>query len=354
MKRISTTVLLTIALFLNSGLALAQNPGSGGGGGSFVIPSELPMIQSSQLLRAFAFHRATRASMDVSSSGQVPNRGVRVEVSKLGNETADDLVNTLAGRSVQFTLASRRDKVNLYVQVMDEDGFALFHGSQHFALEFEGDGQPRLPQSWKPGFIMLNKRVRIPFPGVRSVEIVFRNSSGDIVSNPGLTLHGNGFLLPIEYADRKGELKVSFVNSITGLNGTAVYDLENGRLRPASSFVNVNSNFPGHIEHYTQYTDITDMNVGGLHRETVFRYNATKGLSVDFWVTFEGGVPARAVVTAFTIPEDPGVLHFVRTPLIEGKARGISYPPGKYFLFFESEVDQFREIQFDNEGGGKG
>lgn len=354
MKKISTIPLLTITLlFLTFRIAYAQSP-RGGEGGSGTIPAELPMIQSSQLLRAFAFHRAVRATMDVGSAGQVPNRGVQVEVKKQGDETADDLVNTLAARTVQFTLASPRDKMNLYVQVMDEYGFPLFHGSQHFAFEFESNGQPRLPRSWKSDFIKLNQRIRIPFPGVRNVEIVFRNANGDIVSNPGLTLQGNGFLLPIEYVDRRGELKVSYVNNVTGLNGTAVYDLENGRLRPAASLVNVSQNFPGLIEHYGRYTDVTDMNVGGLHKETVFRYDATKGLSVDFWITFEGEVPARAVIIAFILPEEPGNLHFVRMPLVDGKARNVSFPPGKYFLLFESEVNQFREIQFDNEGGGKG
>ncbi len=358
MKIISTAILTSALMFLNFSTASAQNSSSGGGGGSFAIPPELPMIKSATLLRAFAFHRAVRATMDVGSPGQVPNRGVRVEVLKQGNETADDLVNTLAGRTVQFTLASPRDKVNLYVQIMDEYGFPLFYGSQNFTMTFGNNGEPRLPQNWEVGFIKLNKRIRIPFPGVRNVEIVFRNAKGDIDTNPSLTLLGDGFLLPFEYVDRRGEIKVSYVNSMTGFNGTAVYDLENGRLRPAASLVNVSQNFPGLIEHYSRYSDATEVSGSGWHKETVLRFDVTKGLYTDFLIFLEGGQPARAVIIAFTLPselpsENSGELHFIRTPLVEGRARSVSFPQGKYFLFFESEVDQFREIHYDNEGGGK-
>jgi len=338
-----TTILLVITL-LGSAALYAE------------IPIELPMLKNAAVLKAYALTRAAGASMTVGSSGQVPNRGISVVVNKEVGDTADDLIAKLARTPVAFTLASARDQVNLNVEVYDETRTVLFRGSRGFTCEVGDDGRLQLPRSWGRGDFIVMQPIRIPFPGVQSVEVDFRDRNGKLLNNPGARVVADGFLFPADWTERAGEIKITYLDA-QRQERTAVYDLQSASLRPVTALANWDSSFAAlRIQNYWRVSDNSpNINLGGLPKDSVIRIDVTKTfttnsvtvpLSVDLWFTFPGGeVPTAAIVAG----QDERGLYFSRYKLNSlGQYFKLPFWPGKYFLFLESQEDQYRELTFEN------
>ena len=319
------------------------------------IPAELPMIKSLALLKVFAIDRGHEATLFMSSSGQVPNRGTSIGVVNNGHEKADDLLARLSSQPVQFTVASPQDEVSLSVNVVDVNGGPLFSGNKNFRFFVGKGGGAALPGDWVSDFVALKRSVRIPFPGVKHVEVVVRNAKGEILTNPGVnTVENVGFDYPTNLTARAGEVKITYGDG-KGAERTRVYNLATGMVVPPSDLASFSGPVPSRIQGLWYWSrGATNLTASGMRKDDVIRLDLDVPSSVYFRkFTFEDGSQPRAIVVGFTVAPENG-MQFVRIPYDDGAMRQASFTPGAHFIFFETEEDQFREITFDWYDGGKG
>jgi len=321
------------------------------------IPAELPMLKNAAVLKAYALNRAAGATMTVSSSGQVPNKSVTVYANKEPGDTADDLIAKLAITPVAITLASVKDQINLNVEVYDETHTPLFSGSRWFTLEVGDNGQLRLPSNWGNGDFITMQKVRVPFPGVQNVEVDFRDRNGKLLNNPSARVVEDGFLFPVDWTERVGEIKITYLDA-QRQEQTAVYDLQSTSLKPPSTLVNWNQNFAVMgIEHYWRVNDnSTNITLKHLARELDVPVLALSQLSRA--VEQRGGRPRLSDLRdSGSIEQDADVVMFIHREdkykedsdrpniaeiLIEKHRNG---PTGKVELYFDEKKATFMSLE---------